>query len=126
MAPPMLDRAHSHTNYRSSVPNDLVAEEDYDALPSVRDNTLSLKQQQQWTYGQTMQTSVWGQDANLFASINNESDALPSVMARHVTMSSFVSPYTNEKTMGVIREVSMGSDHKCGAITESDGEEGAI
>ena len=36
----------------------------------------------------------------------------PPAMTRHVSMSSYVSPYSNEKTMSVIREVSVGSSYK--------------
>jgi hypothetical protein len=39
-------------------------------------------------------------------------DAPPPVMTRHVSMSSYVSPYSNDKTMSVIREVSVGSSYK--------------
>jgi hypothetical protein len=42
---------------------------------------------------------------------DKDDDLLPPVMSRHVTMSSYDSPYSNDKTMSVIREVSMGSSH---------------
>ena len=60
------------------------------------------------------------EDENLGEVLDEDEDfPPPSAMTRHVSMSSYISPYSNEKTMSVIREVSIGSSY----IPEEEEEE---